>query len=180
MEIVIGLVSFRNRSRAMSEGTDRFSYFIVSFSTVLAIFIAYLAQQHLVFANRLGSFSIRAPLLGYVGCAVMAFGMTIRLLAVAALKRQFTVKVSIMEKHEIVDTGLYGKIRHPAYLGHLVSLLGIGLLLGNWVGLTVLVVLPLAGILYRIRVEERALLSHFGDAYQGYTGRTKRLIPGIW
>ena len=101
-------------------------------------------------------------------------------MAVATLKKQFTVKVSIVEKHEIVKTGIYGIIRHPAYLGHLASLLGIGLVLGNWVGLTALVVLPLAGILYRIHVEERALLRYFGPAYQAYASRTKRLLPGIW
>jgi protein-S-isoprenylcysteine O-methyltransferase len=71
-------------------------------------------------------------------------------------------------------------IRYPAYLGHLASLLGIGLVFGNWVGLTALVVLPLAGILYRIHVEERALLEYFGSAYQAYASRTKRLLPGIW
>jgi protein-S-isoprenylcysteine O-methyltransferase Ste14 len=179
-EIVIGLVSLRNRSRDLSEGRDRFSYFIVWFSTVPAIFIAYLTEKHLIFANGFGSFSTLIPLLGYLGCSVMVFGITIRLVAVATLKRQFTVKVSIIEKHEIVDTGIYGIIRHPAYLGHLASLLGIGLILGNWVGLTVLVVLPLAGILYRIHVEERALLRHFGHAYREYTSRTKKLLPGIW
>ena len=101
-------------------------------------------------------------------------------MAVATLKKQFTVKVSIIEKHEIVETGIYKIIRHPAYLGHLASLLGIGLVLGNWVGLTALVVLPLAGILYRIHVEESALLRYFGPAYQEYASRTKRLLPGIW
>jgi len=111
---------------------------------------------------------------------VLAFGITIRLVAVATLQRYFTVSVSILEKHEIVDTGIYGLIRHPAYLGHLASLLGIGLILGNWVGLLALVLLPLAGILYRIRVEERVLLLYFGASYQAYANRTKRLLPGIW
>jgi protein-S-isoprenylcysteine O-methyltransferase Ste14 len=101
-------------------------------------------------------------------------------MAVATLKKQFTVKVAIVERHEIVDKGIYGIIRHPAYLGHLASLFGIGLVLGNWVGLTALVVLPLAGILYRIHVEESALFHYFGPAYQEYASRTKRLLPGIW
>jgi protein-S-isoprenylcysteine O-methyltransferase Ste14 len=120
------------------------------------------------------------PLVGYWGYLVLAFGITIRLVAVATLQRYFTVSVSILEKHEIVDTGIYGIIRHPAYLGHLASLLGIGLVLGNWVGLVALVLLPLAGILYRIQVEERILLRYFGAAYQAYANRTKRLLPGIW
>jgi protein-S-isoprenylcysteine O-methyltransferase Ste14 len=59
-------------------------------------------------------------------------------------------------------------------------MLGIGLVFGNWVGLTALVGLPLLGILYRIHVEERVLLGYFGSAYQEYTKRTKRLVPRIW
>lgn len=85
-----------------------------------------------------------------------------------------------MESHKIIETGVYRMIRHPAYLGYLASLLGIGFILGNWVGLMALVVLPLLGILYRIHVEERVLLDHFGAAYEEYAKRTKRLLPGIW
>jgi protein-S-isoprenylcysteine O-methyltransferase len=179
-EIVISLISLRNRSRDLSDGADRFSYFIVWFSTVPPIGLAYLIRAHLMFANGFGSLSTLFPLLGYLGCLVIVFGITIRLVAVATLKRRFTLKVTIIEKHEIVDTGIYGLIRHPAYLGHLASLLGIGLVLGNWVSLMALVVLPLAGMLYRIHVEESALLRCFGPAYQEYASRTKRLLPGIW
>jgi isoprenylcysteine carboxyl methyltransferase (ICMT) family protein YpbQ len=37
-------------------------------------------------------------------------------MAVATLKQQYTVKVSIIEMHKIVETGIYKIIRHPAYL----------------------------------------------------------------
>jgi protein-S-isoprenylcysteine O-methyltransferase len=179
-EIAIGLISCRNRSKDLSTRADRLSYFIVWFSTVPPIGFEYLLRVHPIFANGFGNFSTRFPLLSYVGCLVIAFGVTIRLVAVATLKKQFTLQVSMVEKHQIVDTGIYGMIRHPAYLGHLASLLGIGLVLGNWVGLMALVVLPLASILYRMHVEERALLGYFGSAYQAYASRTKRLLPGIW
>jgi protein-S-isoprenylcysteine O-methyltransferase Ste14 len=179
-EITISLISFGNRSRIPSAGVDRYSYIIVWFSTVFSIFLAFLIQRHLLLANGFGSLAALFPLLGYVGCLVLLFGVTVRLVAAATLRRQFTVKVSILEKHELVDTGIYGILRHPAYLGHLASLLGIGLILGNWVSLAILALLPLAGILYRIHVEERALLRHFGPAYQEYADRTKRLLPGIW
>jgi protein-S-isoprenylcysteine O-methyltransferase Ste14 len=179
-EITISLISFGNQSRIPSAGVDRYSYIIVWFSTVFSIFLAFLIQRHLLLANGFGSLAALFPLLGYVGCLLLLFGVTVRLVAAATLRRQFTVKVSILEKHELVDTGIYGILRHPAYLGHLASLLGIGLILGNWVSLAILALLPLAGILYRIHVEERALLRHFGPAYQEYAGRTKRLLPGIW
>jgi protein-S-isoprenylcysteine O-methyltransferase Ste14 len=181
-EITISLVSLGNRSRTTSVGGDRYSYFIVWFSTVFPIFLAFLIRKHLLLPNGFGSLASLFPFPGYVGlgCLVLLLGITVRLAAAVTLRKQFTEKVSILEEHELVDTGIYGIIRHPAYLGHLMSLLGIGLILGNWVGMAVLVLLPLAAILYRIQVEERALLGHFGPAYQEYAGRTKRLLPGIW
>ncbi|MEI7770296.1 MAG: isoprenylcysteine carboxylmethyltransferase family protein [Chloroflexales bacterium] len=179
-EIVISLISWSNRSRGWSVGGDRWSYVIVWMSTIPPVGFAYLIRAHPIIANGFGSLAPLFPLLGYVGCFMMVFGITMRLLAVATLKRQFTLHVALLEPHKIIDTGMYSILRHPAYLGHLASLCGIGLVLGNGVGLMALVVLPLAGIVYRIHVEERAFVQHFGAAYQTYARRTKRLLPGIW
>jgi protein-S-isoprenylcysteine O-methyltransferase Ste14 len=179
-EIVISLISAVNKSTVSSTGADKFSFVIVWLSTIPPILLAYLIQKNSIFPNGFGSFSTLLPFLEYLGCFFIAFGVTIRLIAFATLKQQFTAHVSIVESHKIVETGIYKTIRHPAYLGYLVSLLGIGLVLGNWVGLIGLVVLPLAGILYRIHVEESVLLGYFGAAYREYAKRTKRLLPGIW
>lgn len=179
-EIVIGLISFRNQSRSSSDGADRFSTFVVWLSTVPPIGFAILIREGLIFAKGFGSLAALFPLLGYLGCFVLAWGISMRIVAVTTLNRQFTIKVSILDKHEIVEKGIYGKIRHPAYLGHLTSLLGIGLISGNGISLAMSVVLPLVAILYRIQVEERVLFRHFGPVYQEYASRTKRLLPGIW
>jgi protein-S-isoprenylcysteine O-methyltransferase Ste14 len=179
-EIVISLISAINKSMVSSTRADKFSFLIVWLSTIPPILFAYLIQKHFIFSYGFGSFSSLFPLFGFLGCLFIACGVTIRLMAVTTLKQQFTTKVSIIERHKIVETGIYKAIRHPAYLGYLASLLGIGLILGNWVGLTALVVLPLLGILYRIHVEESVLLGYFGSAYQEYANRTKRLLPRIW
>jgi protein-S-isoprenylcysteine O-methyltransferase len=179
-EIVISLISAINKSTVSSTGADKFSFVIVWLSTIPPILLAYLIQKNSIFRTGFGSFSTQFPFLEYLGCFFIAFGVIIRLIAVATLKQQFTTQVSIIERHKIVEAGIYKRIRHPAYLGYLVSLLGIGLVLGNWVGLIGLVALPLAGILYRIHVEESVLLGYFGSAYQEYANRTKRLLPGIW
>jgi protein-S-isoprenylcysteine O-methyltransferase len=118
--------------------------------------------------------------LGWLGCAGLVLGLAVRLAAVAALRRQFTTLVVIGAQHRLVDSGPYRRVRHPAYLGLLVSMLGFGLCSGNWVSLAVAIGLPLAAILYRIRTEEQALLRHFGPAYAEYASRTKRLVPGIY
>ena len=80
----------------------------------------------------------------------------------------------------VVRRGLYGVVRHPSYTGLLLRYLGFGLALANWLS-AALVFLPLlCATVYRIRVEEKALLEHFGEEYAAYAGATKRLVPGIY
>ena len=177
-EIGISLFSAVNKSTVSSSGADKFSFLIIWLSTIPPILFAFLNQKRSIFSDGFGSSLF--PFSGYLGCFFIVFGVSIRLTAVITLRRHFTTTVSIMESHKIIETGVYRLIRHPAYLGYLASLLGIGFILGNWVGLMALVVLPLLGVLYRIHVEERVLLDHFGAAYQEYANRTKRLLPGIW
>ncbi|MFN8382840.1 MAG: isoprenylcysteine carboxylmethyltransferase family protein [Anaerolineales bacterium] len=179
-EIAISLISAINKSTVSSTKADKFSFIIVWLSTIPPILFAYLIQKQFIFPEGFGSFPTQFRFLGYLGCLFIAFGVTIRLIAVTTLKKQFTTKVLIIEAHKIVVTGIYKVIRHPAYLGYLISLFGIGLVLGNWISLAILVMFPLLGILYRIHIEESVLLDYFGSAYQEYANRTKRLLPKIW
>jgi D-alanyl-D-alanine carboxypeptidase len=109
----------------------------------------------------------------------MVAGLIVRLTAIATLKQQFTVDVAIVKDHKIIDKGLYGIVRHPSYLGSLLTFMGLGLALQNWLSLLVLMALPGAATFYRISVEEKALIDHFGSEYTNYMSRTRRLIPGL-
>jgi protein-S-isoprenylcysteine O-methyltransferase Ste14 len=71
-------------------------------------------------------------------------------------------------------------VRHPGYTGVVLIVVGAGAISGHWVGLagwTILVVLPL---LYRIRIEETALVRALGDSYRSYAAAHKRLVPLVW
>jgi protein-S-isoprenylcysteine O-methyltransferase Ste14 len=57
---------------------------------------------------------------------------------------------------------------------------GIGLALGNWASLAVLIVVPTAGVIVRIRVEERALLEGLGEPYRRFAATRSHLVPGLW
>jgi protein-S-isoprenylcysteine O-methyltransferase Ste14 len=57
---------------------------------------------------------------------------------------------------------------------------GIGFNYGNWLSLASLVLFPLIGFIYRIRVEEAALAATLGEAYTSYATGRKRLIPFVW
>lgn len=59
-------------------------------------------------------------------------------------------------------------------------LFGIGLALGNWAALVALVVLPTAGLVIRIRVEERALLDGLGEPYRRFASTRAHLVPRVW
>jgi protein-S-isoprenylcysteine O-methyltransferase Ste14 len=114
------------------------------------------------------------------GVAILLAGAAFRIWAIVVLGRFFTVTVTIQPDHRIVEDGPYRRLRHPSYTGLLAALAGFGLALGNWLSLLALVVLPLAGVLLRIRAEEAALVRALGDGYRAYEARTDRLIPGVW
>ncbi|MDQ2806083.1 MAG: isoprenylcysteine carboxylmethyltransferase family protein, partial [Chloroflexota bacterium] len=114
------------------------------------------------------------------GLALMAGGLLFRLWAIATLGRWFTATVRLQTGQRIVQSGPYRLLRHPSYTGTFATLIGFGLALGTGLGAAILVLLPLPAYLYRMRVEERALLAAFGPAYAAYQQTTWRLVPWIW
>ncbi|HKK20121.1 MAG TPA: isoprenylcysteine carboxylmethyltransferase family protein [candidate division Zixibacteria bacterium] len=114
------------------------------------------------------------------GLVLIVAGLVIRWVAILTLWKYFTVDVSIASDHRLVKSGLYKLVRHPSYTGSLLSFLGLGMIFLNWVSL-LLVVVPITGaFIYRIKVEETALIGHFGEEYRRYAASTKRLIPKIY
>jgi protein-S-isoprenylcysteine O-methyltransferase Ste14 len=114
------------------------------------------------------------------GTGLVAAGVAFRLWAIVALGRFFTTTVTILPGHQVVRTGPYRVLRHPSYTGLLVALLGLGVALDSWAAILTIVVLPLAGLLVRIAVEERTLESALGEEYRRYAAETSRLVPGLW
>ena len=59
-------------------------------------------------------------------------------------------------------------------------MLGVGLAVTNWASLLALLICVLAGHLYRVRVEEKALIQAIGRPYIAYMQRTRRFIPFVF
>ncbi len=170
---MLGEIFFRIRNRG---GVDRFEW---SFAAVagclgLAVGVGFLAAYRHAAAFGGGW----PPFI----CGELLFlaGLALRFWAIVSLGRFFKVTVSIQEGHRVVRAGPYQLLRHPSYSGLLVAMVGLGLLLGTWLGLAALIVLPLVGILIRIRAEEAVLLDALGDEYAAYAAATSRLVPGVW
>jgi protein-S-isoprenylcysteine O-methyltransferase Ste14 len=116
----------------------------------------------------------------FIGIALMLAGLGLRFWAVATLGAAFRTTIETHRDQKVVDRGPYRLIRHPAYSGSLLICLGYGIALQNWLSLLAAFLLPLAALLYRIHVEEPALVASLGTEYLEYQKRTKKLLPWIW
>ena len=154
---------------------DRSNRWVIAALGLLGLLAGYLPA----YSDRVGFFIIGGEGLRWLGVVLFAAGGVLRLLPVFVLKNQFSGLVAIQPGHRLVTTGLYGTIRHPSYLGLLVSSLGWGLAFRSGVGV-VLAGLMIPPLLARIAAEERLLRDGFGAAYDAYCARTSRLIPGIY
>jgi protein-S-isoprenylcysteine O-methyltransferase Ste14 len=89
------------------------------------------------------------------------------------------VRIQDDRGHTVVTDGPYRFVRHPGYLGGLISLLATPLMLESlWGYLPAVVYLIVLGI--RTELEDRTLKAEL-TGYQAYAQRTRyRLIPGLW
>ena len=87
--------------------------------------------------------------------------------------------IEVQENQTVVDTGLYGIVRHPMYSVTLVLFLVMPVVLGSPFALVIMLVyLPI--IVKRIKNEEAVLAAGL-PGYAEYMGRVMwRLVPGVW
>src|SRR5215469_8384413 len=170
------LLTLTRRSRSKS-GTkqDRSTlgiiWLVIAVSVTAAIFVA---------------LNFRAAALPYgqifaiAGVVLFAAGLLLRWWAIISLGRFFTVDVTIEKDHELVERGPFRIVRHPSYTGVLLAFVGLGLSLGNWAALLV-ILLPIgAAFIRRMDVEEDALSRALGPHYADYMKRTKRRVPFVY
>jgi protein-S-isoprenylcysteine O-methyltransferase Ste14 len=85
----------------------------------------------------------------------------------------------VQEGQQVVDTGLYGIVRHPMYSVTLVLFLAMPLVLGSVFSLIIFLVYPIL-IAKRIGNEERVLTAEL-EGYAAYKEKVRwRLLPFIW
>jgi len=137
-----------------------------------AMVVAFVAPSLAMHAHREAIFA--------AGLVVMVSASLLRRHCFRMLGADFRGDVAVRPDQPVVERGAYRYLRHPSYLAAMLLHLGFGLCFTNWgtLALLVLGVPPL--FVYRIHVEERALLEQLGASYADYAHRTRRVIPGIW
>lgn len=171
-EILLG-VSRRatpGKDHISDRGSGRILWFVIVGSVVFALVLRTLAWGRIPFSPTLLDGLALLFLLGGIG---------LRWWAILSLGHSFTTNVAVRPEQNVISTGPYKWIRHPAYAGMLAAFLGCGSYFGSWLSLGVLLLPISAAILYRVRVEEAALIRGLGEEYEAYRKRTKTLLPWI-
>jgi protein-S-isoprenylcysteine O-methyltransferase Ste14 len=96
------------------------------------------------------------------------------------LGRYFTRDVVVSHDQPVIQNGPYRLIRHPTYSGTFLTMLGVGLVMTNWASLICLLVCVFLGHMYRVHIEEKALIRAIGQPYSEYMRHTKRFIPWVF
>jgi protein-S-isoprenylcysteine O-methyltransferase Ste14 len=117
--------------------------------------------------------------MGALSVALTAIGLAFAAWARFTLGRNWSGTVTVKQDHELVQRGPYGVTRHPIYSGAVLAAFGTVLAVGTVRALFVVPLLVL-GFQLKMRVEERFMSEHFGDAYAAYRLRVKGLIPFVW
>lgn len=167
--------SFTKRAKGPAEGRDRGSYVVL----LVLLYVGIALDFSLCFRLPRAAFVRDRVAIFYAGVALIWIGMIFRWYAVRTLGKFFTFSVAIQSGQTVVQAGPYRYIRHPSYTGALITLLGVGLGLGNWAGLLALMIFTGVAYGYRIYVEELALVGALGQPYEEYRQRTARLIPFV-
>ena len=115
-----------------------------------------------------------------IGLAILVAGSLFRRHCWKMLGASFTGDVRARPDQEVVMRGAYRVLRHPSYTAGIVLNIGLGVALGSWISALLLTGGAVAVYVYRMNVEERALLAVVGEPYREFMQTRKRLIPFLY
>lgn len=176
-ELFIFIYTFQKKEKKGFD-TDRGTKWLLYINFLFCIFISFILVSKQV------PLSIRDTIFptgfSFVGICIIYIGIVIRVGAVLSLKRNFTLNVQTKSSQQLIKTGLYKYIRHPAYTGSILSLLGVSLALKDVYATILVFISCMICYHFRIIVEEDVLLNHFNEEYYDYKQHTKKLFPKIY
>ena len=164
-------------SRAAAEdnskdsGSLRLILFGMWFGLLVSFPIAFVTALRFPRSVNVGAF--------YLGTGLLLGRSLLRRHCWRILGEFFTGDVRARADQPVIDRGAYRWVRHPSYTGGILMFAGIGLALGNWASLAILVLVSVGVYAYRITVEERALIQTLGEPYVTYMRTRKRFVPFI-
>lgn len=144
---------------------------IARFFAFESVFILVLLNYRVWFINPFSPFQIISWILLILSAYVVITGYLL-------LKRKGNPDSNFENTSVLVKSGIYGYIRHPLYLS--IFLLGTGVLLKDARQVQfVLGIINLIALFFTARIEEKEMISKFGDEYLDYMKNTWMFIPFV-
>ena len=112
--------------------------------------------------------------------AIAAASVWLVAAAVRTLGRQWAVAARLVEGHKLITAGPYNFVRNPIYTGMFGMLIATGLAMEHWIATALAVIIFAAGMVIRVRTEEKLLRAAFGQEFEDYARRVPAVIPGIY
>jgi protein-S-isoprenylcysteine O-methyltransferase Ste14 len=127
--------------------------------------------------HRFGWSNVPTPVV-IVGDVLVAVGLGLSLLVVNQ-NNYAAATITVEAEQPVVDTGLYGLVRHPMYASAMILFVGMPLALDSYWSLVAVV--PAVAVLAVRIVDEEKMLRQELDGYDAYTHKVHyRLVPGVW
>jgi len=161
--------TFRKQGAARGETSMQWSFYFL-FGLSCVIFGGTVAEFFLVPRPY-------HPVVAVAGVLLFVSANLIRMVAIRTLGHFWSLHIEIREQHQFVNEGVYGVVRHPAYLAFILEHIAVPLVGNAWWSLTATVVLYVPMICWRIAVEDRALTEKFGEPYAAYRQQVHALWP---
>lgn len=148
--------------------------------TTRAVVLAYAVASDVPLLRRWLPGPALPPAAAPAGLLLQVAGLALRAWSMRALGGSYTRTLRVEDAQQtVVASGPYRWIRHPGYLGSLLTWVGFALTSGSTS--VVLLIAGLLGGVYRRRiVAEELLLRRDLSGYANYSERTKKLIPFVW
>ncbi len=114
----------------------------------------------------------------YIGWVTLVLGIVFLLWSSQSRKRGQVGEG--INKEILVENGMYAFVRHPEFLGHMLTISALVILSQHWINLVIGAILIIL-LWFAVIEEEKRNIEKFGDAYRDYMKRVPRmnLIAGI-
>ncbi|WP_077618214.1 methyltransferase family protein [Bacillus sinesaloumensis] len=162
----------KNEIKAFRFGElDKKDFVIIPF----ALLFFYLILSGVFDLPKLGDELFRNEIISWVGVGLCALGLLLFLFSLVSFGKSFRVGIDEEKPGELITTGVFAISRNPIYTAFGIILIGVFLILPNWI----LLLYVLAGFWLfnrQIRLEEASLKTLYGEKYEEYCNNVRRFL----
>jgi protein-S-isoprenylcysteine O-methyltransferase Ste14 len=172
---ILEFVVFRNKQKR-GQYQEKFSFWFLTISIVLVIgSTIFFSRLQFGLLNQTNLY----PYLQWFGITLYGLGLWLRYRGSHVLGQQFTRHVAVSKDMQLSSNGPYRYLRHPLYLGLFLIVIAFPIFVGNWFALVITGPFVFIGFLWRMKLEEKALI-RLHPSYSAWRKKRYLFIPFIY